>query len=267
MRNHAKHWIVSFFLFYTTCIFAGEAPSRPPIATGWQYDLGVGLIANPEFQGSDDYRVLPVPYFDVRFVDAKGTKTFFNVPQGFGTYLLRERFDNGNRIALSAAVAPGFQNRDADDIAGLETFGVGVEARLGAEFESGPWSLQAGIAQAVASGHEGLYANLTASYRFNLGGGMFAGIGPSLRFGNTNYMSALYGVTPSESLASGLAAFDAESGLESAAVQGILSFPVGSNWRFTGVARMGELVGDAGDSSLTLEQSQFFVVAAITRRF
>lgn len=267
MSSHAKQWITFLLLICTNNAIAGEAPARPPSPTGWQYDLGVGLIANPEFQGSDDYRILPVPYFDVRYVDEKGTKTFFNVPQGFGGYFVRERLSNGNRFALSAAVAPGFQNRDVDDIAGLETFGIGIEARLGAEFESGPWSWQASVAQAIASGHEGLYGNLSASYRFTLGRGAFAGIGPSLRFGNSNFMSALYSVTPTESTSSGLAAFDAGSGLESVALQGLVSFPVGSRWRFTGVVRAGELVGDAGDSSLTAERSQFFVVTALTRRF
>ncbi len=267
MRNRAKYWIVCLLITYANSTIAGEAPSPPPSAIGWQYDLGLGLIANPEYQGSDDYGILPVPYFDVRYVDEKGTKTFFNVPQGFGRYFVRERLSNGNRFALSAAVAPGFQNRDADDIAGLETFGIGIEARLGAEFDSGPWSFQAGVAQAIASGHEGFYGNLSASYRFILGRGAFAGIGPSVRFGNSNFMSALYGVRPGESLATGLAAFEAGSGLESVALQGLLSIPVGSKWRFTGVARAGELVGDAGDSSLTMESTQFFVVAALTRRF
>lgn len=267
MRSNAKHWIAYLILIFTHSAIAGEAPARPPAPTGWQYDLGLGLIANPEFQGSDDYRILPVPYFDVRYVDEKGTKTFFNVPQGFGSYFVRERTAGGNRFALSAAVAPGFQNRDVDDIPGIETFGIGLEARLGAEYDVGRWSLQAGLAQAIASGHEGLYGNLSASYRFILGRGAFAGIGPSVRFGNSNFMSALYGVTPSESLASGLAAFEAGSGLESVAFQGLLSFPVGSKWRFTGVARAGELVDDAGDSSLTVESSQFFLVAALTRRF
>lgn len=267
MRHRDKYWIVGLLLMVATVARAGEAPGRPAVPTGWQFDLGLGLIANPQYQGSDDYRLLPVPYFDVRYVDERGTKTFFNVPQGLGSYFVRERLGNGDRFAVSAALAPGFQNRDTDDIAGLESFGVGIEARLGAEYDTGSWSFQVGLAQAVASGHEGLYGNLSASYRFVLGRGAFAGIGPSLRFGNTNYMSALYGVTPRESLASGLAAFKADSGLESAAVQGLLSFPVGSEWRFTGVARAGELLGDAGDSSLTSETTQLFVVAALTRRF
>ena len=267
MLNHVKFCLICLLFICTANAYAGEAPARPMPQTGWQTDLGLGLIINPEYQGGEDYRALPVPYFDVRYVDERGTKTFFNVPQGFGTYFLRERLDNGNRFALSAAIGPGFQNRDTDEFTGLDTFGIGLEARLGAEFDSGPWSLQAGLAQAVASGHEGFYGNLSASYRFVLGRGAFAGIGPSIRFGNATYMSALYGVTPGESVTSGLGSFDAGAGLESVAMQGIISIPIGQKWRLTGVARAGELVGDAGDSSLTAEPTQFFIVTALTRRF
>ena len=80
-------------------------------------------------------------------------------------------------------------------------------------------------------------------------------------------MSALYDVTSREAAASGLAAFDAESGVESVAIQGVLSLPVGDTWRFIGVTRLGRLVNDADESSLTTQPTQLFFVAALTRRF
>ncbi|MCH1599211.1 MAG: MipA/OmpV family protein [Pseudomonadales bacterium] len=267
MLHCTKYFLISLLIAGSASALAGEAPVRSMPQIGWQTDLGLGLIVNPEYQGAEDYRALPVPYFDVRYVDAQGTKTFFNVPQGFGTYFLRDRSVSGNRFALSAAVGPGFQNRDTDEFQGLKTFGIGLEARLGAEYDIGRWSLQAGLAQAVASGHEGFYGNLNASYRFVFGRGAIAGLGPSLRFGNSTYMSALYGVTQQESVSSGLSAFAAGSGMESVALQGFLSIPLGSKWRFTGVARAGELIGDAGDSTLTAQPTQFFFVTALTRRF
>ena len=79
-----------------------------------------------------------MPYFDVRYLDSAGTKLVFSVPRGFGGYLVRERLQNGGRFALSAAVAPGFQNRDPEGTDGIETFGIGLEARVGAEFNTGP---------------------------------------------------------------------------------------------------------------------------------
>jgi len=270
LLTRAHPWFAASLLAVSSLAWAGEAPTRPtpPLPpTGWQTDLGVGLIVNPEYQGARDYRALPVPYFDVRYVDSQGTKLFFSVPQGAGGYLVRNRQANGNRLAISAAIGPGFQNRDPDDVEGIDTFGIGLEARLGAEYDTGRWSLQANVAQAIASGHEGLYANLSASYRFLLGNGSFLGIGPNLRLGDDRYMSALYGVTPRESAASGLTAFDAGSGLESVAVQGLYSAPIGNTWRLTTIARVGQLVNDAGDSSLTDRSTQLFFVAALTRRF
>jgi len=267
MLHFTKYFLISLLIAGSASAFAGEAPVRPLPQIGWQTDLGLGLIVNPEYQGAEDYRALLVPYFDIRYVDVQGTKTFFNVPQGFGTYFLRDRTASGNRFALSAAVGPGFQNRDTDQFQGLETFGIGLEARLGAEYDIGRWSMQADLAQAVASGHEGLYGTLNASYRFVFGRGAIAGIGPSLRFGDSAYMASLYGVTLQESASSGLSAFAAGSGVESVAVQGLLSIPLGREWRFTSVVRAGELIGDAGDSTLTAQPTQFFFVTALTRRF
>lgn len=117
------------------------------------------------------------------------------------------------------------------------------------------------------SGHEGTYIDLFASYLFVLGRGVFAGVGPGLRLGNERCLSAIYGITDQESTASGLTAFDVDSGLESIAMQGILSFPVSDTWNFTGVLRLGRLMNNAGDSSLTARTNQLFFVAAMTRRF
>jgi outer membrane protein len=227
MVHCTKYFLISLLIAGSASALAGEAPVRSMPQIGWQTELGLGLIVNPEYQGAEDYRALPVPYFDVRYVDAQGTKTFFNVPQGFGTYFLRDRSVSGNRFALSAAVGPGFQNRDTDEFQGLKTFGIGLEARLGAEYDIGRWSLQAGLAQAVASGHEGFYGNLNASYRFVFGRGAIAGLGPSLRFGNSTYMSALYGVTQQESVSSGPLGVCCRQWYGKRCAAGLLEYPAG----------------------------------------
>lgn len=261
-----KLWFCVLLLQVTT-LHAQDAPPDFPSPTGWRSDIGLGIIVNPEYQGGDRYRVLAVPYFDVRYSDRQGVKTFFNVPQGLGTYVVRLRLPEGHRFAVSAALAPGFQNRDTTDFIGLDTFGVGLEARLGAELDMGNWSFRAGLAQGIVSGHGGLYGNLDASYRIRFGRGAFAGLGPSVRAGNGAYMSALYGVSPRESEASGLADYRASSGVESLAFQGIVSLPVGENWRLTSVVRLGELMDKATGSSLIMQPTQFFAVTALTRSF
>lgn len=245
---------------------AGAAQQRRGPPTGWTTELGAAVIVNPEFQGAESYQVLPVPYFDFRYRDEKGVKYFANVPQGFGGYFLRQTSADGRRLAASAALAPGFANRDPDDFDGLDTFGPGIEARARLEYGTRRWGLDAQVAQALGSGHEGLYLDLGASWRTRVGQTGFLSVGPSLRFGDDTYMSALYGITAREEARTGLRAFDAGAGFESLALQGVLSVPITGKWRFTGVARFGQLIGDAEDSSLTEEPVQAFMLFAATRR-
>lgn len=243
------------------------APSRRGPPVGWSTQLGAAVIVNPEFQGSNTYNVLPVPYFDFRYTDEMGLKHFANVPQGFGTYFYRAQDRSGVRKAASVALAPGFANRNPDDFDGLDTFGPGIEARLGFEIGSRRWGMSATVAQALGSGHEGLYLDLAASWRQRVGQLGFLSIGPVLRLGDDNYMSALYGVTDREADRTGLSAFDAGAGLERIGLQGVLSIPLTGKWQLTTVGRIGTLLTDAEDSSLTEEPFQVFFLTAVTRQF
>lgn len=242
--------------------------AAPQAQAGWRAEYGIGLIVNPEFQGSDDYRILPVPYVDLRYVDGKGEKYFANVPQGLGGWILRRRGDDGARsLDVGLALAPGFANRDDDDLPGLDDFGPAVEARAYVRYGAGPWSLQGAFSQAVASGHEGFYADLSAARRGRFGRGGFWSFGPTVRLGDGTYNGALYSVSATESLTSGLPAHDAGSGLESVALQGLLSMPVSKNWRWTGLLRGGRLFSDPADSPVVEEKTQLFFITALTRRF
>lgn len=240
-------------------------PAGP--ALGWSKEFGAAVIVNPSFQGSSSYDVQPVPYFDFRYRDELGVKYFANVPQGIGGYLYRHRNQDGSRSAMSLALAPGFANRDADKIDGLDTFGPSAEARLGWEYSTGPWSVNASLSQALGSGHEGLYGQLSASWRQRVGRRGFLSVGPTMRFGNDRYMDAFYGVTAAEARRTGLSTFEAKAGLESAGVQGILSVPIIGKWRATTVMQLSVLTNDAADSTLTARESQAFLLTAITRQF
>lgn len=240
--------------------------TRPGASTGWSTEVGAAVLMNPRFQGSNSYRALAVPYIDARFRDKRGTLLFANVPQGIGGYLLR-RGPADNRFAVSLAIAPGFASRDPDDIDGIDTFGLAAEARLRMAYQKGSFSLETTLAQALGSGHEGFYLDLATNYRGRIGRRGFFSVGPSLRFGDGNYIGALYGVSETESAASGLSAFKGRQGLESLGFGGVASVPAMGAWRFTSVLRYSRLLDDARDSSLTEEPNQLFLLVAFTRRF
>lgn len=248
---------------------AGVPEQRGAGPTGWQTELGIGVIVNPESVGGADYRLFPVPYFDFRYLDDKGTRFFANIPQGIGGYLHRNRdFTSGRFFNIAASIAPGFNVRN-DDIPGLKEVNIATEARLSVETGGRQWTANATLAQDIGSGHEGMYLDLSAARRGRVGsaGGFYA-VGPVLRLGDSSYKDSLFAITPAESVSSGLPQYTAGAGLERLGLQGLLTLPVGqSRWRWTGIARASRLIDNAADSPVVEDKTQLFVLMSITRRF
>lgn len=249
---------------------ARGAPAQAALApTGWQAELGVGVIVNPESVGGDEYNFIPLPYFDFRYLDEKGTRFFANIPQGIGGYLYRDRnFETGRYLNLSAALAPGFNIR-SDDIPGLAEVDIATEARLSLETGGRAWTANATFAKDIGSGHEGMYLDLSAARRGAVGtrGGFYA-LGPVLRLGDKDYKDSLFAVTAAESAVSGLPEYSAGGGVERLGLQGLLSLPIGeSRWRWTAIARAARLIDNAADSPVVADKTQLFLLMSVTRRF
>lgn len=240
------------------------APGNPP--TGFEVELGAGVIVNPEYAGASDYRVLPIPYIDARWVDEQGTLLFASVPRGVGGYLLRHRPERGLRFDVAAALAPGFATRD-DEIPGLDAVDIATEARLYVEAGTLAWNASLTLAQDLGTGHEGSYAELGLAFRNRIGTRGFYSIGPVLRVGDADFTDALYGVSAAEAPRSGLPRFDPGSGVESLGVSGLVSVPVSEHWRWTAIARGGRILGDREDSPIVDTSTQFFFLTALTRAF
>jgi outer membrane scaffolding protein for murein synthesis (MipA/OmpV family) len=236
---------------------------------GWRSELGVGVIVNPKFVGGDEYNVTPIPYFDFRYVDEQGTKYFANVPRGIGGYVYRRSSrSTGSFFDIALSLGPGFSVRD-DSIEGLDEVGIAAEARLYAEVGARRWAASATLAQDVGSGHEGSYLDLSVNRRGRLMGGRgFYAVGPVLRFGDSVYKDALFGVSPEDAEETGLPEYTADAGVERIGLQGLVSLPLGqSKWRFTTIIRGSQLIDNAADSPIVVDETQFFFLASVTRNF
>jgi outer membrane protein len=103
--------------------------------------------------------------------------------------------------------------------------------------------------------------------RLGAGSGFYA-FGPVLRVGDDTYKSAFFGVSPEESAASGLPAYNADAGIERFGLQGLFSIPLAqSKWRWTTIMRASTLIDDARDSPIVDTEAQFFFLTSFTRPF
>ncbi|MCG6901929.1 MAG: MipA/OmpV family protein, partial [Rhodobacter sp.] len=99
--------------------------------------------------------------------------------------------------------------------------------------------------------------------------GLTLKLGPRLFVGDESYAATYFGVTPAESVASGLAAFAPSGGALSAGVELGATYALNDRWNLYGGMRYDRLLNDAAGSPITGLGSadQFSINLGLTRRF
>lgn len=241
----------------------GLALGFGPYPPGWQIDFGPGLLAVPEFPGSNGLRILPIPQLDIWYKN----QFFASVQTGIGYNLINTR-----KFRAGPILRPEF-GRTTRDIAvfpGLNRIPFTVEAGGFVAYQPSLFTtLQLEVRQAV-SGHNGLLADLSLR-RIALKGKWTFGYGGRVRFANAVYFRNYYGVTPAAALTSGLAAYRPGSGVNDVGVSGFVSRRLSPKWNATLFASYARLVDQAAASPITTSRfgsrNQVSVGAAISYRF
>jgi outer membrane protein len=221
---------------------AAPRPARP----AWEFFLGGGILLAPEYEGSDEFALRPVPFVGIRYRDLAS----LDLREGLGVTAIR----NG-RYRLGASLSWDFGRDGEGDIEGLDDIDGGLVGGLVAGLRlAGPFELTARFAQGLTGDIDGfrLTAGLEASGR--LAPRTFWSLGPGVTWASHNYTVTFFGVTPAESARSGLAAYRPGSGLKDASLGASLRHAFGPHWSLINFARLGYLVGDAADSPIVRDR-------------
>lgn len=244
-------------------LFAAQSAfAQPPGADdGFQAAIGGGVMFAPSYVGDDDYQLSVLPNIQFKY----GDRFFASVQEGVGYNIVNTKNFRAGPIARIAFP----RNEDGDQpfvIAGDPTtdlIGLGdvsATAELGGfvEYRAGALSATLEARQGV-NGHNGFVGDMSVNYRgqrFALGRPLIYSIGPRLRLVDDSYQSAYFGVTPAQSLASGLPEFDADGGLHSYGIGATIIRPIdrAGSVNAVFVAGYDRLAGDAGDAPLVRER-------------
>lgn len=233
--------------------FAQERPA----SDGWGLTVGAGGLATPTYEGDDAYRLSVLPNIQITYAD-----TFFaSVQDGVGYRVIntdgmragpiaRIRFSRDENGDQPFAVT----GDDSTDLIGLGDVDTSFELGGFVDYQFGEVSFSLEARKAV-TGHEGLVADVGARWSgrsMAFGPPAIWSIGPRLRLVDDNFTGAYFGVTGSQSLASGLSVFEARGGLHSYGLGATAIIPFDRTNRWTAVAFAGydRLAGDAADSPL-----------------
>lgn len=181
---------------------------------GWYFDLGLGVELEPDYAGSKDSSTEP-DLFARAFYVGGGHRFFANLGEVGAFWSLAPDW-------VLATVLEVEEGRDASDnpaLAGLDDIDSTVEGQVTLARRLGDFTL-AGILQPDVLGRgKGFVTFLVLTYDRMLTESLRFATVADVSYGDSTYMQTEFGITGPESLASGLAAYDASAGWKSATLE------------------------------------------------
>ncbi|AZO43016.1 MipA/OmpV family protein [Mesorhizobium sp. M7D.F.Ca.US.005.01.1.1] len=213
----------------------------------WHVVLGGGAIIVPKYEGSDEFKIMPVPFVTATFRD---TVTIDPTGANIAVY------DQGP-FALRARLGyeMGRKEDDSDHLRGLGDVDMGATVGAKAAVKFGPAEIFAQLDKTIG-GSDGLLGTIGIEVTQPLSQSLMIGASASVVFADENHMQAYFGVTPEQSARSGLARYDAGAGLKRADFSVSATYMLNENWMVRGQAGVGILVGDAADSPIVVDKIQ-----------
>ncbi|MDR7272591.1 outer membrane scaffolding protein for murein synthesis (MipA/OmpV family) [Pelomonas saccharophila] len=251
----------SFLLAAPNCRADDEAP-QTPTASNWL--VGAMALSQPEYEGSDRRIVKLRPLwayqwgrFRISTSRAGGVMNFASDPQGPGASALLLSSDQF-RLGAALRFDSGRTSGDSEHLKGLPDVKRTLRGRFFASWKLAErWDLSGNISQDLLGRRGGAVGSVDLGYhqRVTERTEWSASVGASLA--SAQNMRTYFGVTPEQSVASGLPAFSPGAGARD--VYGGLGFTTAltPRWILFGNAGVSRLVGDAAASPLTQQRSSF----------
>lgn len=228
---------------------AAASPSPRRVAVG----AGAGLV--PDYEGSDDYRL--VPAWNLRVGDLFHPETFIQV-SGLS---LRSNLlaDEHFRVGVSGRYLGDYEDVDDDKVEELdadETLLFGLT--LGYDFHRGPRNdavLELDAQYDILDGNGGV---LTPRFRWRspIAQRMALESTLSATWASEDYMGNRFGISGRDAEQSGLERHDADAGFKNATLTGALTYQLNPAWSVTGLAAFSRMLGDAEDSPIVDDRGE-----------
>lgn len=224
--------------------------------SGDHLTLGVGVAHVPTYQGSDDYRTLPVPV-----IDLVSGPFYANLRDGVGIHVVSS---DTLTIGGGVGVMPGYRRRDVPE--GVDKLSFGAGARLFAKLNAGGVIATIGGMQGFAGGSKGFIADASLSYPIILSPRiqLIPSVGTSWADGKHN--DRYFGIDAGEAAASGLPRFRAGSGFKDVSALMTANYRMTSRINLTASGGLTTLLGEVKDSPLVLRRTRPMGFLALTYR-
>ena len=181
--------------------------------------IGGGIAVLPDYEGSDDYRLIPAAAARGRIggiaFATRSTYLYVDlIPRGAGKLELDAGPIVGVRFNRTGKIKDDFVDRLPERNKAIEVGGfVGVTAH-GLTNPYDALSIRLDVVKDVANGHESTLISPTIEFGTPLSRTLYVGASLSADWVGGGYADTYFSITPTEALASGLRPYDASGGFK-----------------------------------------------------
>jgi outer membrane protein len=209
--------------------------------------VGAEARITPSWEGSNEYDWMPMPMFDIR---PAGTAPRFHSPRdGLNITVFESgRFTAGPTGYVEFARRSS--NKHSSALLGVEDVKTAWEIGGFAEYWFYDWLRGHTELRHGVTGHHGTILDLALDVVTPVQTGLTWSFGPRMRISDSSGNSRYFDISPNESIASGLPAYNANGGIRTVGVGTQLIKQWNPQWATHAFVEYDRLVGDAADSPL-----------------
>jgi outer membrane scaffolding protein for murein synthesis (MipA/OmpV family) len=244
-------------LLVTVCLIV-------PAVQAEDVSIGGGIGFTPDYEGSEDYKAVPVPVADVKFENGMFMKL---VGLNFRANLLPNSMWQLGPVYNYRGAREDVENNAVDDMKDVDgTSELGVFGG----FMYQKWFASLELLSDMGDAHDGWYSKLKGGYNWVIDESWALSIGASATFADDDYMQTYFGVSAKDRRRSGLDRYDADAGIKDIGFNLGANRVINQNWSARGVVSYTQLLGDSSNDSPVVDEGsegQLFVAVMGVYRF
>lgn len=245
------------FSFIAVSVLAlGSALPAMAQERSFNFALGAGAVAAPEYFGSDNVEGVIIPTFTF------GSLNWGVIDAGNG---VRGVPENGLSLEAAFRILGTRTAANSPELAGLADLEAALELGFGLKYQQANWMAFGEVRKGV-TGHSGVTGTVGADLIVRATDRWKFAIGPRINFGNDEFANTYFGV---ESATANYAAYTATGGALSTGIQATGSYYLNDKWSLDGGISYEKLLNDAADSPITMRGSedQWIIGIGFSRQF
>lgn len=217
-------------------------------ASDWDVRLAAGGLVKPDYEGSDDYEISPLPMVSISYRD----RVFLKGPK-LGANLLALQGPGPGDYLRAGPLLNYRMGRDQDDndaLRGLGDVDGSIEAGGFVEYGIRGFVLGVTALQDFSDGHGGLTVAFQGGIQRRLTERWSVKAGVSSTWADDSYTKSFFGVDAGQALRSGYSQYSPEAGFKDVGLSVAMDYAVTANWSVSSRVGYTRLLGDVADSPI-----------------